>query len=225
MWFWTAWCVYALNSPVVTGQSNHVGMTVTSFFIEFLKLDVVSSFMSVMMATMRHIYTLVKYSWAKHSSLPEVTPQYHKNMKTLSKKDKRARHIEQHSVRIRSTNEIKNVPYLPCVFLLWWPYSTVARRICISCCETEGRAEKMMDRLLTQLEEEWDQHSCWNFPNPRHNVIMWEWEDAFTEKQREKEAEIIRERKKRGTYCSLPEHIALISHMMAHTCLLPHTYD
>lgn len=79
-------------------------------------------------------------------------------MKTLSKKDKRARHIEQHSVRIRSTNEIKNVPYLPCVFLLWWPYSTVARRICISCCETEGRAEKMMDRLLTQLEEEWDQH-------------------------------------------------------------------
>lgn len=149
--------------------------------------------MSVMMATMRHIYTLLKYSWAKHSSLPEVTPKYHKNMKTLSKKDKRAQHIEQHSVRIRSTNEIKNVPYLPCVFLLCWPYSTVARRICISCCETEGRAEKMMDRPLTQLEEEWDQHHAGIF---LIHGIMWEWEDAFIEKQREKEAEITRERKK-----------------------------
>lgn len=53
---------------------------------------------------------------------------------------------------------MNEAPYLPCVFLLGWPYSTVARRICISCCETEGRAQKMMDRLLTQLEEEWDQH-------------------------------------------------------------------
>lgn len=32
--------------------------------------------------------------------------------------------------------------YLPCVFLLWWPYSTVAWRTCISCCETEGTSRE-----------------------------------------------------------------------------------
>lgn len=33
------------------------------------------------------------------------------------------------------------VAYLPGVFLLWWPYPTVARGICISCRETVRRAE------------------------------------------------------------------------------------
>lgn len=36
---------------------------------------------------------------------------------------------------------VMRVPYLPCVFLLWRPYPTVARGICISCREAARRAE------------------------------------------------------------------------------------
>lgn len=54
--------------------------------------------------------------------------------------------------------------YLPCVFLLWWPYSTVARRTCISCCETEGTSrEEDRQTVNTGGGETRAAAACWEF--------------------------------------------------------------
>lgn len=93
--------------------------------------------------------------------------------------------------------------YLPCVFLLWGPYSTVARRTCISCCETEEKAEQMMDRLLTV---KWGMRpaSYWNFLNPCLNAIMLVRRGIHIEAQRqERKRGMTRERgkgKRRSTW-------------------------
>lgn len=98
----------------------------------------------------------------------------------------------------------------------------MARRTCISRCETEERAD---DSRTVKTERGGPRTvSSRNFlNNPCLNLIM------CVRGVIQMEAEEINREESRSAYhmlhCSTSENISILLHMMAHICLLPHAND